>query len=817
MQPHTSSKPLIRHFIHLLLCLSLLVGFLPASAQSQQPTPQALVRIDLRTPAERDLLVSRALPIYALLDLHSGQVALAALDAASQAELAGAGLPVQVLDPAFQDPGDYQLAWNRDPSLASELANLAQVLADFDGQVLVRAAPAQLAQIERLGLRLAGLSAFTLQPQRTGTALAPQVITPDPIIQTILNRVQTGDLILQAEKLSGEVPVIIEGSPYTILTRWSRSDVPIQRATRHVHDVLSSFGLETAYHYYNLPGTGERRNVLAEQPGLTQPDKIVLIVGHMDSTSQTPATYAPGADDNASGTTAVLAAARQLHQLDFAYTIRYVLFTGEEQGLYGSAAYAAWAASQGHDIVAVLNLDMIAYDPNNDMHFDVFVRPSNIGDMAIAQTFTDVNTAYNINLAPTIIQQAVSYSDHYSFWVNGYNAVLGIEEWVNGNPYYHTVNDRVSTYNQTFFTRAVKTSVGTIAHLAGLLDGAHLTGAVTDAWTGFPLTGVTITATGTQMVKETVTNLFGAYELFLPSGDYNFTLSADGYYPLVMSNIPVDGAQTLNFTLEPAFAELSGTVTEVGNVLPVTGAAITVENESFSEVFYTDANGDYAGLVPRDLYTVTASAPGFMSATVTDVDLDTPQVLDFELARADAEVNGYVTRFSDGSPIVGALVLLENGTQSLTVTTGADGYYQAAIVSGTYTLTASAPDFTPFTRMDVEILEEEQVDFSLCQALRSLAWSSVPGAPLPEETVTFSALLDGGESPFVYTWEFGDGNDPLSGPEYAMATYSYADPGGYTVTLSISDACPLPTMADYEGLLNVLPQRLMQYIPLITK
>lgn len=575
--------------------------------------------------------------------------------------------------------------------------------------------------------------------------------------------------------------------------------------------------MEAAYHYYNLPSTGERRNVLAEQPGLTQPDKIVLIIGHMDSTSQTPSTYAPGADDNASGTTAVLAAARQLSQLDFEYTIRYILFTGEEQGLYGSMAYASWAASQGHDIVAVLNLDMIAYDPNNDMHFDVFVRPANAGDNAIAQTFVDVNTAYNINLAPTIIQNAVSYSDHYYFWVNGFNAVLGIEEWVNGNPYYHTVNDRVSTYNQTFFTRAVKTSVGTVAHLAGLLDEAHLTGAVTDAWTGYPLTGVSITAAGPQVTKETVTNIFGGYEFFLPSANYDFTLSADGYYPLVMSNIPVDGAQTLNFSLEPAFAELSGSVTEAGNSLPVTGAAITVENESFSEVFYADANGDYAGLVPRDLYTVTASAPGFMSATATDIDLDTPQVLDFELTRADAEVNGYVTRFSDGSPIVGAAVLLENGTQSLTVMSGADGYYQAAIVSGTYTVTASAPDFTSFTWTDVEILVQEQVDFSLCVPLRSLAWSSVPGAPLPAETVTFSALLDGGEPPFVYTWDFGDASDPLSGPDYSVATHSYADPQAYTVTLSISDACPLPTMADYAGLLNVLPQRLMHYIPLVLK
>ena len=77
-----------------------------------------------------------------------------------------------------------------------------------------------------------------------------------------------------------------------------------------------------------------------------------------------------GADDNASGSTGVMVAAEILSQYEFERTIRYVFFTGEEQGLYGSREYADLVAGAGDNIVAVYNMDMIAWNADGTaLHF----------------------------------------------------------------------------------------------------------------------------------------------------------------------------------------------------------------------------------------------------------------------------------------------------------------------------------------------------------------------------------------------------------------------------------------------------------------
>ena len=70
---------------------------------------------------------------------------------------------------------------------------------------------------------------------------------------------------------------------------------------------------------------------------------------------------APGADDNGTGTTTVLTAAEILTQHQFEYSIRYICFAGEENGLRGSYDFATWAAAQDLGIVGVLNFDMMGY------------------------------------------------------------------------------------------------------------------------------------------------------------------------------------------------------------------------------------------------------------------------------------------------------------------------------------------------------------------------------------------------------------------------------------------------------------------------
>lgn len=75
---------------------------------------------------------------------------------------------------------------------------------------------------------------------------------------------------------------------------------------------------------------------------------------------------APGADDDASGVVGVMTAAEILAPHPFQRTLRFVIFTGKEQGLCGSFAHAHAAVDAGENIVAVLNPDMIAWDADDD-------------------------------------------------------------------------------------------------------------------------------------------------------------------------------------------------------------------------------------------------------------------------------------------------------------------------------------------------------------------------------------------------------------------------------------------------------------------
>lgn len=111
-----------------------------------------------------------------------------------------------------------------------------------------------------------------------------------------------------------------------------------------------------------IPKPTELMDVLAIQRGTSDPDRIVIISGHLDSrvTDVMNATSdAPGADDDGSGTAAVLESARVLSKYKFPATIVYAVLSGEEQGLYGGKLLAQYAQDHHWQVEAVLNNDII--------------------------------------------------------------------------------------------------------------------------------------------------------------------------------------------------------------------------------------------------------------------------------------------------------------------------------------------------------------------------------------------------------------------------------------------------------------------------
>ncbi len=111
-----------------------------------------------------------------------------------------------------------------------------------------------------------------------------------------------------------------------------------------------------------VPKPAEIVDVVAIQKGTVDPERVIVLTGHVDSRVSDPMNAtadAPGADDDASGVAVVIEAARILSRHQFPATIVYGVLSGEEQGLYGGKVLADYAKAQGWRVEADLNNDIV--------------------------------------------------------------------------------------------------------------------------------------------------------------------------------------------------------------------------------------------------------------------------------------------------------------------------------------------------------------------------------------------------------------------------------------------------------------------------
>jgi hypothetical protein len=424
------------------------------------------VRINIASDAQLTRFSELDIEIYTQLwDDDEEMYILALVDIEDQALMDRAGIPTQVLDPDSTSAAYFLISTRHPENLDSLQLNFLAVTSRYQ---LVRVNADEARGFQPEGFEVQRLTLHFLEHSDDGqTLLKTTSITPSPYIQAMIDQVSTNSAYNYVGGLSGEWQIQINGNPYTLDSRYSYAATHIKKATKYVHDHLTGLGLLTDFEDYQLEDTW-LRNVIADQTGVTDPDCLVLLVGHLDSLSyEDPYNDAPGADDNASGSTGVLIAADILHQYRFACTIRYALFTGEEQGMYGSQDYASIVHDNGDDIIAVVNLDMIGYNSDNYEGIGLHTQPGDAGDLAIANTFADVVQVYGINLTPEIVQDGERFSDHSSFWDYGYSAILAIEDYDDFTPDYHHTTDTIDTLDFTYMADFIKAAVGTVAHLAG--------------------------------------------------------------------------------------------------------------------------------------------------------------------------------------------------------------------------------------------------------------------------------------------------------------------------------------------------------------
>jgi len=205
------------------------------------------------------------------------------------------------------------------------------------------------------------------------------------------------------------------------------------------------------------------RNIIATLPGKVFPQYVVLIGAHYDSYSNQAATAAPGADDNASGTAAVMEIARILSQYRFDFTLKFVCFSAEEWGLYGSKHYAQEAKARGVKLIGVINMDMIAFTDRLPEDLDLVVNQSS---QWLANRFSICAAQYVSLPLLKVVNANLRWSDHSPFWDQGFSAVCGIEDYGAPNPYYHKPTDLYTTLNMDFATSVTKIVLAVAAGLA---------------------------------------------------------------------------------------------------------------------------------------------------------------------------------------------------------------------------------------------------------------------------------------------------------------------------------------------------------------
>lgn len=432
-----------------VLLMLLAGGLLLASALPDRDEPLNLIRIP-KGPAYSGRLVAR-LQIDVRQELATCLIAVAGR--ADLARLRRNGVRYAVLGTNVEGH-EILIVKTADPGALTALRAAGLAVAVEPGTAVFWTEAGNAAESVPAGLPHKALAPRTVRPYvRPGSSAcvgAPKAAAKDPLIETIVSLVSNPNLGSNVQTLQDF------GTRYASTTN-------CEAAGESLFSSFSALGLDDVRFESFSFSSHTSRNVVAEKTGVTYPDDIYVISSHYDSTSTSPMSLAPGADDDASGAAAVLEAARVLAPYPLDFTVRFIAFSAEEWGLYGSRAYAAAAQGAGERIRGVINLDMIAYADALPEDLQIIVNPASEW---LADAFLAAAANYGVLSATKKVDASFVYSDHGPFWDSGYAAMLAIEDEPLANPYYHTADDTRDKLEMDFFTGATRAALGLLAELA---------------------------------------------------------------------------------------------------------------------------------------------------------------------------------------------------------------------------------------------------------------------------------------------------------------------------------------------------------------
>jgi len=257
----------------------------------------------------------------------------------------------------------------------------------------------------------------------------------------------------------------------------------LQAAADYIREAWTRYGLLVSEERFEVGGQGVK-NLIVEVKGSDRPEEIVVVGAHYDSAPGTP-----GANDNGTGVALLLEMARVLRHETFQRTIRYVAFVNEEPPYFfsehmGSRVHARGARRRGENIVAMISLETIGYysaiarTQRYPFPFGVFYPHTgdfltvvgNLPSRALVVAFLRhfmTATDFPVEGAATFEWiPGVNWSDHWSFWTEGYPAIMLTDTAPFRYPHYHSAHDLPDQVVAPEFARAAHGIIAAVRELA---------------------------------------------------------------------------------------------------------------------------------------------------------------------------------------------------------------------------------------------------------------------------------------------------------------------------------------------------------------
>lgn len=261
----------------------------------------------------------------------------------------------------------------------------------------------------------------------------------------------------------------------------------LEASARYIEDTLRSFGYAPQPHAYTI-GNATVRNIEVEIPGTRHPDRIYIVGAHYDSVD------CPAANDNGSGVAGTLEIARLLAGKRFRCTLRFVLFVNEEPPFYksknmGSLVYANRCKARNENIRGVINLETFACytDAPSSQRYPYpfqkrwfFFLPKRGNFVAFVGNTSSWRFIWKTRSlfkrftrfpslwlpAPERIE-GPGMSDHWSFWQNGYPALMVTDTAYFRYDHYHKPTDTIDKLNLPATSRVVTGLAKVVERLCG--------------------------------------------------------------------------------------------------------------------------------------------------------------------------------------------------------------------------------------------------------------------------------------------------------------------------------------------------------------